>query len=117
MDKTKIYKDGDLRQSYQGDISIIKVKKSDIELQPMKGLGLVVGHSKTGHHHTIVREKDAELEFGEDKDGFFLRVKSGEAKIIHEKQNGHEEQRLRLGLYFFGKQYEYTDFEDRPVID
>ena len=117
MNKVKAYKDGDPKQMYQGDVSIIKVEKAGCSFSPVPKEGVVVGHSESGHYHRIVKERGAELEFGEDKEGFFLRVNSGGAKIVHEKADGHEAQTLGKGLYFFGKQYEYSDFEDRPVLD
>ena|SRR3990167_10925376 len=117
MNKIKEYEGGDPRQQFQGDISILKVEKAECEFSPLPDEGLIVGHSESGHHHKVVKDREAEVEFGKDNEGFFLRVKSGTVQLVHEKTDGHDTQVLDKGLYFIGKQYEYTDFEDRIVLD
>ena len=119
MKKIKIYKGGDKRQRFQGDISIIKVEEADCEFSPLPSGGIIVGHSESGHNHrVIVKEREkSDVEFGQDKEGYFIRVNSGTAELVHEKVGGHETQTIPQGIYFFGKQYEYFEAEDKKVID
>ena len=115
--RIKKYRGGDENQKFQGDISILKVEKADVEFSPFPENGLVVGHSESGHNHKVVKDREAEIEFAQDTEGFFIRIKSGTAQIIHEKVGGHDSQVLDKGLYFIGRQMEYTDLEDKVVRD
>src|SRR3990167_7887165 len=95
--KIKQYKDGDEKQAYQGDISIIKIEKLDVDIKfsPLKDK-VVVGHSESGHHHVVVadRETKSDVEVGQDKQGYFIRVNTGLANVVHEKVGGHETQKI-----------------------
>lgn len=115
--RIKQYKGGSPLQRYQGDISILQVDKAECEFSQLPEEGIFVGHSESGHNHRVVKERGAEVEFGHDKEGYFIKVKSGTASIVHEKAGGHEVQVITPGLYFFGKQWEYDEREDRKVID
>ena len=112
----KQYKNGDIRQKYQGDISIIQVDKAECEFSPLEDR-IIVGHSESGHNHVVVKEREASVDVGQDKEGYFIRVNSGKAHVVHEKVGGHKTQTIEQGIYFFGKQYEYSDSEDKKVID
>ncbi len=118
MNKTKIYKKGNKSLRAQGDVLIIKLDSPDkeLEFQPLIEK-LIVAHSESHHNHVIVKDREAELEFAKDEGGYFLRVKSGTAQIVHEKVNGHEPQILEKGLYFFQVQYEYNEASDKKGID
>ena len=115
----KHYENGDTRQKYQGDMSILKIDKidKDISFIPLKKNRLIVGHSESGHNHVLIKEKGADIEIAQDEKGYFIRVNSGSAKIVHEKVGGHETQTIEQGISFIGHQYEYSDLEDRIVID
>ena len=116
--KTKKYRNGDSAQSYQGDVSIIRIEKVDVDVEfsPLEEK-LVVGHSESGHNHVLVKEREAEVEIAKDEQGYFIRVKKGKAQIVHEKTGGHEPQTIEQGVYFIGHQMEYNEFEDRKVVD
>jgi hypothetical protein len=118
MQRVKKYKNGDSRLRFQGDISIIKIDKLDVDIEFHEVVDkVIVGLSESHHNHVIVKEREAEVEVGQDKEGYFIRVKSGTAKVVHEKVGGHETQEIGQGLWFFGKQWEYTDSIDRKVVD
>ena len=114
----KIYKNGDTRIRAQGDVIIIRLDAMDKELtfNPLTEK-LVVAHSESGHNHVIVKDREAELEFAQDEGGYFLKVKSGTAQIVHEKVGGHEPHTLEKGLYYFQVQFEYNELADRKVQD
>ena len=114
----KIYKNGDTRIRAQGDVIIIRLDAMDKELtfNPLTEK-LVVAHSASGHNHVIVKDREAELEFAQDEGGYFLKVKSGTAQIVHEKVGGHDPQTLDKGLYYFQVQFEYDELADRKVQD
>ena len=114
----KIYPNGDTRIRAQGDVLIIQLDASDIEFtfSPLTER-LVVAHSESGHNHVIVKDKEAELEFAQDEGGYFLKVKSSTAQIVHEKVGGHDPHTLEKGLYYFQVQFEYNELADRKVQD
>lgn len=117
-DRIKFYPNGDPRIRLQGDISIIRVEKPDVELEftPLEER-VIVGHSESGHNHVVVKEREAEVEVAKDEHGYFIRVKSGIVRVVHEKVGGHETQEIGKGLYFFGRQWEYSDVIDKKVVD
>lgn len=109
-------------QAYQGDVSLIRAnseirkfaKKVSFTSLPENGLVVAEGEV-TGHKHVIVKEtEDAVIDFGQDQNGYYLNVKKGNAVITHEE---HKHQTLGEGLWFVGKQWEYSNLEDRQVID
>ena len=118
--KIKKYKNGDIRQRFQGDMSIIKIDKldSDIVFSPLEDKA-IVGHSESGHHHVIVKDREevSDIEIAKDQHGYFIRVNKGRASLVHEKTGGHEAQVLDQGIYFIGKQYEYSEVEDKKTMD
>ena len=120
MKKIKHYEHGDPRQKAQGDMYIIKIDSVDssVQFSPLKDRA-IVGHSETGHHHVIVkdREKTSDVEIAKDTQGYFIRVNKGSVDLVHEKSGGHETQKIEQGVYFIGHQMEYSDSDDRKVID
>jgi len=113
----KKYKGGDPRQAYQGDVSLIKILKSDVEVEfsPLPQEGIVIAEGEaTGHKHVLVADRKAVIEIAKDPNGYFINVKNGTATIRHEE---HEAQVIKQGLHFFGRQWEYSDLDDRKVTD
>ncbi len=100
------------KQLYQGDVSIIvldakKAKdflsKATFKKLPKKGLTVAYGEI-TGHNHTIVAEREADVEYAETEFGFILKVNSDKAVITHQE---HENYTLGKEIYFIGRQDEY----------
>lgn len=106
-------------QQYQGDVSIIKLNKipDNITFSPLKKDLIVAYGEATGHHHKIeVAERKDNLLFGKDIEGnVYLQVKDFPVNLTHQE---HETQVITPGIYFIGKQYEYSEEEKlRQVID
>lgn len=108
------------KQSYQGDISIIKLTKEQIaqvNFQPLKERELVVAYGEnTGHRHrVIVDDPQTKIEFSKDQFGYYLKVSGGEAKLVHDK---HETHTIPQGVFFIGNQYEYDEAKElKRVLD
>ena len=103
-------------QKYQGDVSIIAIEKlPEIELKKLSNNGLVVAEGEaTGHKHLLRPLKEAEIEWGIDINGFYLKVDKGEAILEHPE---HKEITISEGLYFIGHQFEYDEIAERRVSD
>lgn len=105
-----------MTQKYQGDVSLIKIETiAGIEFKTLPKEGVIVAYGEvTGHTHTIVKEKEATVEFGQDTKGYYFKVSNGNAVIKHQE---HAPITLEPGIWFVGKQWEYNELEDRRVAD
>lgn len=104
-------------QMYQGDVSLIKIDEAPkIEFKKIPAKGVIVAEGElTGHNHLITKEREeTEVEFGQDENGFYFKVANGNAVIKHQE---HAPITLNPGIWFVGKQFEYSDLEDRKVQD
>ncbi len=103
-------------QAFQGDVSIIKIEQADKKLnfKPLKNGFVVAEGEVSGHHHRLVADREAIVEIAQDENGFYLNVKSGSVNLNHES---HATQTIEKGLYFIGKQWEYSEIEERRVLD
>jgi hypothetical protein len=104
-------------QKYQGDVSIINadtpqakefLAKTIFKKFPKKGLTVAYGEI-TGHHHTIVAEREADVEYAETEFGFVMKINSGETTVTHQE---HKNYTLGKGIYFIGRQDEYD-----PILE
>ena len=111
----KLYKGGDPRQNYQGDISIISITDipKGLNFKKLSEEFVVAEGESTGHKHTLVRGR-ADVELAKDTNGFYLKVNSGEVVLTHQE---HETQTIPQGIYFIGRQWEYNDLEERKIQD
>lgn len=106
---------------YQGDIAIeqIDVLPSDAkrgEKARKKG-EIVVGHSETGHHHSIHDRRVTLLE-SSDPLICYLQVEGKYADLVHHRPvHPHETFRLPTGTYRVRKQREWTPEGWRRVED
>ena len=104
-----------MKQIYQGDVSIIKIDKIDKKLSKFPEKGIIVAEGEiTGHKHTLVANPKSDIQFGQDENGFYLKVNKGTATLTHQE---HKEITIPQGLYFIGSQYEYDELKERKVMD
>lgn len=108
-----------IKQYFQGDVPILK------GITPPKGLkftklpeeGLVVMEGEVSGHHHRVQVKDRvdlkDISFAQDEKGYYLKVGT-EAMLTHPE---HDTIKLDKGIYFFGSQWEYSELENKKVID
>ena len=106
-----------MNQQYQGDVSIIKIEKTDsrVSFLPLPKEGFVVAEGEvTGHKHTIVADRESSIEIAKDENGYFLKINAGKAIITHQQ---HAPITIEQGLYFVGRQWEYDEIQERRVQD
>lgn len=84
-----------------------------------KGSNLIVGHSETGHHHTLTVSKTAEIEIYE-YNGMTLLYVPEEAKLEHQKTvEKHETKTVSPGIKvkIDKHSYSYAEKVTKRVID
>lgn len=84
-----------------------------------KGHKLIVGHSETGHHHTLTIPKTAEIKIFEFEGRTYLDVPL-KAKLEHQKETEkHEAQILQPGIYerVVKRAYSYAEKVTKRIID
>lgn len=103
------------KQYYQGDIPLIKGIELPKNLKWKKlEKELVVAEGEiTNHFHTIVLVKDAQIDYAQFLNEWYLNIKKGQAVITHPE---HKQITLDKGIYFVGKQYEYSDLNEYRQI-
>lgn len=104
----------------QGDITIIAVDAvpKGEEIRPKHGQ-IIVGHSETGHHHSIAENGTAaRLIRGENPFVCYLVVDGEYADLVHHRQvNPHETVRLPKGCYQINRQREWSPEGWRQIQD
>lgn len=105
---------------YQGDIAIERIDAlpRDAAREAARADGaLVVGHSETGHHHSIHNRRVRMLE-SSDPLVCYLQVEGKYADLVHHRPvNPHEAFRLPTGTYRVRRQREWTPEGWRRVED
>jgi len=117
MNKVKKYIGGDKNQNYQGDVSVIRLDSiKNIVFKPFKKELKVALGEVTGHSHRVITKTPEKLSWGQDENGYYLKIEDGaKASLVHEEHETHE---LDGGIYFFGSQWEYDPLEQfRKVMD
>jgi len=100
-------------QLYQGDISIIKIEKSQLpkglEFKKTNKDTIVAYGEKSGHKHTLTVQdrKEVSYEIAKTEQGFYLLTES-QIELTH---NQHKTQKIDKGIWFIGKQFEYDEIE------
>ena len=110
-----------MNQFYQGDISILsgqafeKASKK-LKFSPLPKGGLVIAEGEsTGHRHLLVLDRpQTKVEFAKDANGYFIKISGGNAILQHTE---HKEQTIQPGLYWFGRQWEWNEIDERKVTD
>lgn len=97
----------------QGELTITKIKRVPKEIgtavPPVDGR-LIVGHSETGHHHTV----DADCATLTRVDAFtaYLNVTKQTEIVHHRHYDTHPSIVLQPGMYQFRTGREFDPFED-----
>jgi hypothetical protein len=107
-----------MNQKYQGDISVIQLTENQLPKSlKFKKLekDLIVAYGEaTGHTHRVKVKEPETLEFGQDKNGIFIKAKK-QTTLEH---NVHGEIDILPGITFIGHQVEYDEAEEiRRVQD
>lgn len=105
---------------YQGDLAIERIEKlpRDAKDERKREAGaLIVGHSETGHHHSI-HSKRAKLLGSSDPLICYLQIDGAYAELVHHRPvNPHEAFKLPTGTYRVRRQREWTPEGWRRVED
>lgn len=107
----------------QGELLILRVDSLPVEgLKPMavEDGRFIVGHSETGHHHTILKEKGVEVFESNDNNILFLKVtgKKTQAFLKHERGfDTHKTHGFKDGNYIIRRQQESFLEGFRPALD
>ena len=106
-----------ITQKYQGDVSLIKgVSEIPDGLKfnhiPKEGLTVALGEV-SGHHHTIIADKNAVISYAEYLNEWYLKIEKGSAMITHQE---HAPITMLPGVYFVGKQWEFDDLEEYKQV-
>jgi len=101
----------------QGELLIRRIKELPKDLTEQKADNHIVGHSETGHHHTI---NQAGVRFYESDNPTlcYLAVDSEFADLVHNRSfDTHQTLRIPHGIFEIRRQQEYTPEGWRQVID
>ena len=121
----QIYKDGDEKQKFQGDISLLKVSEEFVKkllFKPLPKNGFVVAIGETtGNKHAVVAERESLVEIAEDENGVFVRVLKGSASLTgHREHESYTKELIPLKdeVFYVGKMVEFDELLDiRRVQD
>jgi hypothetical protein len=106
-------------QAAQGELfffRVVALPKDVQEIQSQNGKH-VVGHSETGHHHTI-HESQAFFYGTKDPNVCYLKIDGEYADLVHERSfDTHETLRIPTGIFEVRKQQEYWPDGWRQVQD
>jgi len=99
------------------NIKILAIRHGEVLLYPVesmpstkkeKSTNYIVGHSETGHHHTLKATKAFETTI--DKDKLYVRL-FAPAKLVHQKSvNRHNDLTVPAGIYKVIHKKEYSPF-------
>jgi hypothetical protein len=99
------------KQFYQGDISIIKIKKSQLPknliFKKLENDFIVARGEATGHTHKLVKER-VEIEIAQDQYGYY--IKTNEKTTLEHQKHGQID--ILPGITFIGHQVEYDELEE-----
>lgn len=119
------------KMAAQGDLLIRKIDKLPTEnlkaVEPEDGK-LILAHSETGHHHSIMLEKEmglsrngrAKIDYFQSNDPMlcYLVVDGDYADVVHERDfDTHQPIRITGGTYELRRQKEATPEGWRRVAD
>ncbi len=123
MRKIQYFKNGDKKQNYQGDIVAVKINApKNLKYKPLKEYVVAEGET-TGNKHILVAEPEAQVEFAEDANGVFIKVKSGSVKLTGHREHSDIDTTVvpnifTAGEWYVGRQNEYDPLEKwRKVQD
>jgi hypothetical protein len=103
----------------QGDVYIRRIDKLPNGLvphNPEKGR-VIVAHSETGHHHTMLAEHVTAYRSPDSLMDLFLKVKAPTALEHHREFDTHEPILFDTGYFHVRRQREYTPEGWRRVED
>jgi len=112
-----------VNQARQGDLGLSRIKALPKGLKEMQAgpEGFVVGHSETGHPHTVWGERARVLENPHDPFTCYLVVDGDYADLIHRKPlndpHRHKTIRVPKGIFELRRQGEDSPQGWRPVQD
>ena len=106
-----------LNNAAQGEISIRKLDKMPDSVKPMapENGKFIIGHSETGHHHTMTMERAKVFEATTAPDGMKIlyAILDGEKVLEHERSfDTHEPIQFQPGIYEFRLGREYDPYAE-----
>src|SRR3990167_1904364 len=117
------YMDDKTPKAMQGDVSIVSLPlPKGLEMKPLTEKTVLIGEGSS-HHHVITADPHSKVLLGEFPDGrMFVNVLSGSATLSHllmpsRTKANHDPITVGPGTWRFWGQTEYSELEDRPVID
>jgi hypothetical protein len=101
----------------QGEISIRKIDELPSGVKPLAAENgkFIIGHSETGHHHTMTMERAKVFEATNTPDGMKIlyAILDGEKVLQHERSfDTHEPIQFQPGIYEFRLGREYDPYAE-----
>jgi len=106
------------KQAAQGDVLITRIDELPKGLFPFTPVDgqYIVGHSETGHHHTIAAESVDAFQYGNDF-RLFLVVNNPTVLKHNRSYDTHAPIEISPGVYRIDRQREYTPEGFRRAAD